>query len=61
MATTTATKRVIATATTVEGNKEDNGNGGKCNGDGNEGGSKQINVALINYRILLCHDIFLST
>ncbi len=35
--TTTATKRAIATATRVPGDKEGNGDGGKSNGDGNEG------------------------
>jgi hypothetical protein len=35
-----ATKRMMATATTVAGDKEDNGNGGKSNGDGNEGGGR---------------------
>ena len=33
-----ATKRVMATATRVVGNKEGNGNGGKSNGGGNECG-----------------------
>jgi hypothetical protein len=33
-----ATKRIMATATTVVGDEEGNGDGGKSNGDGNEGG-----------------------
>ena len=33
-----ATKRMMATATMVAGDKEGNGDGGKSNGDGNEGG-----------------------
>jgi hypothetical protein len=33
-----ATKRMMATATTVVGNEEGNGDGGKSNGNSNEGG-----------------------
>ncbi len=36
--TATATKRAIAMATMVAGNKEGNGDAGKSNGDGDEGG-----------------------
>jgi hypothetical protein len=34
----TVTKRVMATVMRVVGNKEDNGDGGKRNGNGEEGG-----------------------
>jgi hypothetical protein len=37
-ATATATKRVMAMATRVVGNKEGNGDGGKSNSNGDEGG-----------------------
>ncbi len=40
MATVMAMKREMATATTVAGNKESNGGGGKSNGDGNKGGGQ---------------------
>jgi hypothetical protein len=35
-----ATKRMMAMATMVAGNEEGNGNGGKSNGDGDEGGGR---------------------
>ncbi len=38
--TARATKRMMATATTVAGNKEGNGDGGKSNGDGDKGGGQ---------------------
>ncbi len=49
--TVTATKRMMATATTVAGNEEGNG----------DVVGKQIDIALINYRIFLYHDVFLRT
>jgi hypothetical protein len=36
----TATKRMMATVTMVAGDKEGNGDGGKSNGDGDEGGGE---------------------
>ncbi len=36
----TATKRMMAMAMTVAGNKEGNGDCGKSNGDGNKGGGQ---------------------
>jgi hypothetical protein len=41
MATVMATKRMMATAATVAGNKEGRGNGGKSNGDDDEGGRQE--------------------
>jgi hypothetical protein len=38
--TAMATKRMMETATMVAGNKEDNGDGSKSNGDGDEGGGQ---------------------
>jgi hypothetical protein len=38
--TAMATKRVMAMATMVAGDKEGNGKGGKSNGDGDEGGGQ---------------------
>ncbi len=35
-----ATKRMMATAMTVVGNKEGNGDSGKSNGDGDKGGGQ---------------------
>jgi hypothetical protein len=40
MVTVMATKRMMATATTLAGNEECNGDSGKSNGDGNEGGGQ---------------------
>jgi hypothetical protein len=37
-----AIKRAMATATKVTGDKEGYGNGGKSNGDGNEGGGRAL-------------------
>jgi hypothetical protein len=53
MATATATKRVMVMVAMVVGDKEGNGNGGKSNGDATRVAGKQIDVALINYRIFL--------
>ncbi len=40
MATAAATKRMMAMATTVADNEEGNGDDGKSNGDGDEGGRR---------------------
>jgi hypothetical protein len=39
-ATARATKRVIETATMLAGDEESNGDGGKSNGEGDEGGGR---------------------
>jgi hypothetical protein len=40
MAMATVANRMMATATTVAGDKEGNGDSGKSNGDGGEGGGR---------------------
>jgi hypothetical protein len=58
---TTARKRAMAIVTTVAGSKEGNATVARAIVRATRVAGKQIDVALINYRIFLCHDIFLLT
>jgi hypothetical protein len=47
----TATKRVMATATRVVGDKEGNGNGGKSNGNSVKGGGQLTAMSVMAMRV----------
>ncbi len=59
--TAMAMKRVMATATMVAGNKDGMAAVARAMVTAMRVAGKQIDVALINYRIFLRHDIFSPT